>query len=245
MLPMEKLQQDKEKLLAGFDLFLKKNLKVGDTKGTFEWLKTSGKELNSRFPMSKADSFSDKQMRELFELMGPHYGEFTSLEDQREIMTELLDCEIIKGRTLSIGCGLAPHEIYLSAQGLIGEIVGIDTSSSVLKRAKDIAKKEGVKAQFVQNYGSSISYKNEFDQVLLIDSLHWMKGWKQCIIKSAEALKEEGTLFLVYSLFSPAVKINPKGVATILREQKVNITEIKGVEGHVETPRVVIVAKKG
>jgi ubiquinone/menaquinone biosynthesis C-methylase UbiE len=245
MLPMEKLQQNKERLLAGFDLFLKRNLKTGDTESVLKWIKTSGKELDSRFPMSKADSFSDKQMRELFELMGPHYGEFTSLEDQREIMTELLDCGVSKGKTLSIGCGLAPHEIYLSTQGLMGEIVGIDTSASVLKRAREIAKKEGVKAQFVQNYGSSISYKQEFDQVLLIDSLHWMKGWKQCLMRSAEALKEDGTLFLVYSLFSPTVRINPKGVATILKEQKVNITKIKGVDGYAETPRVVIVAKKG
>jgi ubiquinone/menaquinone biosynthesis C-methylase UbiE len=241
---MEKLQQDKEKLLAGFELFLKRNLKVGDTRSVFEWIKKSGKEIDTRFPMSKASSFSDKQMREMFEMMGSHYGEFTSLEDQREIMTELLDYGVSKGKTLSIGCGLAPHEIFLSKQGLMGEIVGIDTSASVLKRAREIAKEEDVKAQFVQNYGSSIFYKKEFDQVLLIDSLHWMKGWKQCLIRSAEALKEDGTLFLVYSYFSPAVRINPRGVTTILAQQKMNITRIKGVDGYEGTPRVIIAAQK-
>jgi ubiquinone/menaquinone biosynthesis C-methylase UbiE len=245
MSPMEKLQpQNNERLISGFKAFLNKYLKPGDMSEIADWTRKNGTELNRRFPIEKIGSYSDKQFREIFELMSVSYGGMTSVKDQEIIMSRLLDCGVNKGRTLSIGCGLAPHEIYLATQGLIGEIVGVDTSSGMLSKAKEIAKKENVKAKFVQDYGSSIPYKNEFDQTLTIDSLHWMRSWKQCLIKTAEALKSNGTFFLIYSILSPAIQINPTGVVTILRDHKIDIIRQEIIEGHAGTPRAIIFGKK-
>lgn len=243
---MEKSQQNKERQIAGFELFLKRNLRPGNLKEIADWAVKNGKELNDRFPIEKSGSYTDEQIREIFELMSVNYGGLTNVGDQKMIMSELLDCGVNKGRTLSIGCGLAPHEIYLASQGLItGEIVGIDTSENMLKRTREIAKKEHVtNAQFFQNYGSDIDYKNEFDQVLLIDSLHWMRKWKECLVRSAKALKDGGSLFLVYSIHAPVVKIDPLGVVKTLTDQKMDVKKYETVGGDAGTPRAVIFAKK-
>jgi ubiquinone/menaquinone biosynthesis C-methylase UbiE len=244
-LPMKELQsQNKEQLISGFKVFLNKHLKPGDMSEIAEWTRKNGAELNRRFPIEKIGSYSDKQFREVFELMSVSYGGMTSIGDQEVIMSKLLDCGVSGGRVLSIGCGLAPHEIYLATQGLIGEVVGVDTSSGMVKKAREMARKENVKAKFVQDYGSSISYKNEFDQVLIIDSLHWMRSWKQCLVKSTEALKNNGAFFLIYSILSPAIQINPAGVSSILKDHKIDIVKQEIIEGHAGTPRAIIFGKK-
>jgi len=244
---MEKLGQNaKEKLISGFEVFLEKHLRPGELSEIVDWMGKHGNELNSRFPLERSGSYSDPELRELFELMSVNYGGLTNVEDQKEIFSELLDCGISKGRTLSIGCGLAPHELYLISQGLIAEeFVGVDTSENMLKRTRGIAQKEGItNVSFVQNYGSDIEYDNEFQQVFLIDALAWMRSWKQCLIKSAKALENNGTIFISHSIYSPVVQINPLEIIKTLAECRVDVKKVSGMDGHAGTPRSIIFGKK-
>jgi SAM-dependent methyltransferase len=242
---MEEQRVDSEKLLSGFELFLKRNLKPGDQKGFLDWAETKGQEI-SRYPMELAPFYTDLQFREIFELLGEHYGFGVVVEDQKMIMLALLDSNVASGRTLSVGCGPAQYEIYLASQGIIkGEIVGVDTASSVLKEAKKIADVERVKnVNFVQEYGSDITFDNEFGQVLIIDSLHWMRKWRQCLERSAKALVPDGRLFLIYSIFAPTGKIDPMEAVKVLSEQGLNVGKLDVVDGYAGTPRAIISAKK-
>lgn len=243
---MERQPLNKERLAFGFEGFLRRHLKPGEPEPFAQWQIAARKDVLTRLPMDQAGSFSEGQLREVFEVIGHSYGFMTSIADQRTILSALIDFGIDKGRTLSVGCGLAPHEIYLASQGLIGEeIVGIDTAKSVLERAEAIAKKEGlVTTKFIQNYGADIDYSDEFSQAFLIDSLHWMRRWKECLIKTVRALKSDGTLSIVYSPHSPAVSINPMEIIKVLSEQKMNVTILAEMASEVATPRIIIAARK-
>ncbi len=69
-------------------------------------------------------------------------------------------------RILDIGCGTGRHSIELAKRGYT--VVGIDLSESMLNRAKEKAKNENVKVEFVQADARHLDYKNEFDLVIML-----------------------------------------------------------------------------
>lgn len=241
---MDNLRPTKEQLVSGFDLFLNKHLKVGDHQVYERWLENEGKILREKFPYTNAELLSDEQIGEVFELMGASYGVETTIPDQKKILSFLLDSGISDKPTLSIGCGLAPHEIYLASQGVLSSFAGVDIAQTTLTRAEEIAKEEGVTAQFKKMHGADVDFVEEFDQVLSIDSMHWMMRWQANLRGVARALKPGGTFFLVYSPNSPRIQIDPLRVIETLTKEGMNVTSTAFMESAIATPRATVVAKK-
>ncbi len=68
-------------------------------------------------------------------------------------------------RILDIGCGTGRHSIELAKRGY--EVVGIDLSESLLKRAKEKALEENVSVDFQRQDARKLTFANEFDLVIM------------------------------------------------------------------------------
>jgi len=100
-------------------------------------------------------------------------------------------------RILDIGCGTGRHSIELAKRGY--NVVGIDLSESMLKRAKEKARNENVKVDFIQADARELNFKNEFHLVLMLCEgafpLMETDEMNYAILKNAaNALRENGKL---------------------------------------------------
>lgn len=69
-------------------------------------------------------------------------------------------------KILDVGCGTGRHAIELAKRGY--SVVGGDLSENMLAKARDNAKLNGVEVEFVCADARTLSYKNEFDLVIMI-----------------------------------------------------------------------------
>ncbi len=69
-------------------------------------------------------------------------------------------------KILDIGCGTGRHSIELAKRGY--QVTGVDLSDSMLKKAKQNAKKYQVAVKFEQHDARSLGYKSEFDVAIMI-----------------------------------------------------------------------------
>ncbi len=67
---------------------------------------------------------------------------------------------------LDIGCGTGRHSIELTKRGY--KVTGVDLSESQLQRAREKAKENGVEVKFIREDARDLTFKNEFDLVMLI-----------------------------------------------------------------------------
>lgn len=86
-------------------------------------------------------------------------------------------------RILDLGCGDGDLTLKISN---ICDVVGIDSSDSMIKKAKD----RGLDAHVVS--GEKLSYENEFDAVFTNAALHWMKNYGAVLEGVSKALKSGG-----------------------------------------------------
>lgn len=233
-------------LVARFGDFLRDNCGTGDPAAWKAWMDNPrSKELTQRFPPQNIDKMTEADFRQAQELMGEHYGFMINIPDERRILGKLLPT-IRDVRTLSIGCGLAPHEIYLAKEGVLTqEIVATDVAGSVIKRAGEIAEKLGVSnIRFEQKAGDEIDYMQEFDQVLAMDSLHWMRSWRDVVRRIGLALRPEGTATILYSRFSPRVQINERNLVEELTKNGMDTVSLETMKSEALSTRVFAHAVK-
>jgi len=69
-------------------------------------------------------------------------------------------------RILDIGCGTGRHSIELAKRGY--NVVGIDLSESMLKRAKEKARNENAKVDFIQADARHLNFNNKFDLAIML-----------------------------------------------------------------------------
>ncbi|MBN2523906.1 MAG: methyltransferase domain-containing protein [Bacteroidales bacterium] len=69
-------------------------------------------------------------------------------------------------KLLDVGCGTGRHSIELSKRGY--SVTGIDLSSSQLLRAKEKAKREGLKIDFFRYDARKLPFENEFDVAIML-----------------------------------------------------------------------------
>ncbi|HRK26050.1 MAG TPA: methyltransferase domain-containing protein [Chitinophagales bacterium] len=69
-------------------------------------------------------------------------------------------------KILDIGCGTGRHSIEMTKRGY--NITGIDLSASMLKRAKEKAKQNGVKVDFWQHDARNLPFVKEFDVAIML-----------------------------------------------------------------------------
>ena len=71
-----------------------------------------------------------------------------NIEEPPKALVELVESEKVKPcKTIDLGCGAGNHAIYLGSKGF--DVTGADISPTVIKIAKENAKRKGVKCNFV------------------------------------------------------------------------------------------------
>ena len=71
-----------------------------------------------------------------------------------------------KLKIIDIGCGTGRHSIELVKRGY--HVMGIDLTSSLLKRAKEKAKDQSLHIDFQRHDARKLPFKNEFDLAIMI-----------------------------------------------------------------------------
>jgi 2-polyprenyl-3-methyl-5-hydroxy-6-metoxy-1,4-benzoquinol methylase len=113
---------------------------------------------------------------------------------------DFIESEIHKNKTikiLDIGCGTGRHSIELSRRGY--DVVGIDLSESLLKRAKEKASEQNLQIAFQKHDARELPFWDEFDLVIMLcegafplmetDEMNF-----QILQNAAKALKPKGKL---------------------------------------------------
>jgi 2-polyprenyl-3-methyl-5-hydroxy-6-metoxy-1,4-benzoquinol methylase len=104
----------------------------------------------------------------LFENYGRKYDE--------EIFTQgtMGECDFIEKelnfnkslRILDVGCGTGRHSIELTRRGY--SVTGIDLSESQLQRAREKARENNLKIDFLRHDARDLPFENEFDAAIMI-----------------------------------------------------------------------------
>ncbi|OFY61040.1 MAG: SAM-dependent methyltransferase [Bacteroidetes bacterium RBG_13_42_15] len=70
-------------------------------------------------------------------------------------------------KILDIGCGTGRHSLELARRGYLN-ITGLDLSESMLKRAKDNAKKENLRIEFIKKDARDFNFNGAFDLAIMM-----------------------------------------------------------------------------
>jgi len=111
-------------------------------------------------------------MKQWYERLFENYG--NKYEQEPFAQGTLGECDFLekefnsdkKLRILDVGCGTGRHSIELSRRGY--NIIGVDLSGSMLKKAREKAKALDLKIDFRQKDARKLNFKNEFDAVIML-----------------------------------------------------------------------------
>ncbi|ASJ02171.1 methyltransferase [Thermococcus profundus] len=128
------------------------------------------------------------------------YSDVYSDEYKRRIETLeplLLKYMPQKGRVLDLACGAGGFSFLLEDLGF--QVVGLDSSESMLERAKEFAKDRRSKVEFIKGDARNLPFdENSFDYVLLIDSLiHFEPGELNAVFKEIGRVLKPGGRFVI------------------------------------------------
>lgn len=69
-------------------------------------------------------------------------------------------------KIIDIGCGTGRHAIELSKRGY--SVTGIDLSESMLQKARENAKRNGLQIEFLQHDARNLPFENQFDVAIML-----------------------------------------------------------------------------
>lgn len=96
---------------------------------------------------------------------------------------------------LDLGCGPGWTSIFLAKMG--ANVTGVDISEDMIKIAKENARKDKLKINFISQDIEKINFSNQFDRVLSYDALHHCPDEKKVLKNAYQALKPGGLLLIV------------------------------------------------
>lgn len=111
-------------------------------------------------------------MKQWYESLFENYG--NKYENESFAQGTIGECDFIEKeinfnknlKILDIGCGTGRHSIELSKRGY--NITGIDLSDSLLAKAKEKAKKNGLNITFQKYDARSLPFSDEFEVVIML-----------------------------------------------------------------------------
>jgi len=116
---------------------------------------------------------------------------------QKEFIQLRADGEI-SGKVLDAGCGTGENALYLASLGF--EAWGIDAALSAIKKAKEKAKKRGIKVNFMAGDALKLqSIKNKFDTIIDCGLFHVFSDEERPIFAASlySALYPNGKYFML------------------------------------------------
>ena len=102
-----------------------------------------------------------------------------------------------KGRVLDLACGAGGFSFLLEDLGF--RVVGLDSSETMLERAKEFARDKHSKVEFIMGDARELPFEdNSFDYVLFVDSLiHFEPGELNAVFREVARVLKPGGKFIV------------------------------------------------
>jgi len=110
--------------------------------------------------------------KQWYETLFENYGQ----QYDNEIFTQgtLGECDFLEKemgfnrdlKIIDVGCGTGRHSIELSKRGY--SITGIDLSESLLQKAREKAKQNGLQVEFLRHDARNLSFENQFDVAIMM-----------------------------------------------------------------------------
>ena len=125
------------------------------------------------------------------------YSTIASL--QAQVSKKLIEQLNLKenDRVLDIGCGIGNLTFKVAEIVKKGHVVGIDSSSSMIKKCNESLKTQNISnINFIQKGITELDFLNEFDVIYSNSVFHWVKEPKRAIDLMYKSLKQGGTLSL-------------------------------------------------
>jgi len=107
---------------------------------------------------------------------------------------------------LDLGCGTGSHALILAKQG--NKVTGVDLSDSMIKLAKEKARRTGIEVDFRQGDVRNIGLNKKFDIVLLMFNVIGYQITNQDLVstlKTASRHLKKGGILIFDCWFGPAV----------------------------------------
>ena len=96
---------------------------------------------------------------------------------------------------LDVGCGDGKITAFLARRVPFGKVVGIDPSLSMLKKAKDTHNEDHL--TFREGSAEHFTFDEQFDHIIAIHVMHWIKEQKIALQNMYDHLKVGGHIHLI------------------------------------------------
>lgn len=111
-------------------------------------------------------------MKQWYEALFENYGK--NYDNESFTKGTLGECDFIEKeidydkslKILDVGCGTGRHSIELTKRGY--NVLGVDLSESMLKKAKENADKKNIKVLFERHDARKLPFKSEFDLAIML-----------------------------------------------------------------------------
>ncbi len=154
------------------------------------------------------------------------------------------------GRVLDLGVGPGWTSIFLARCGY--DVVGLDISPKMIEIAHNNLTKSNLgssKLKFVVGDMEELDFQNNFDAVLIYDSLHHCKNQKAVLEGSRKALKTGGQIIIYEPPFphylSPYAKfvsrkysVTERGISGLVLKKDLRGVGYKKIEQYFKGPRL-------
>lgn len=114
----------------------------------------------------------ENNMKQWYEKLFENYGE--KYDNESFAQGTMGECDFIEKeinhnkalKIIDVGCGTGRHSIELSKRGYL--MTGIDLSESLLEKARDKAKQNGVQVVFLQHDARDLPFDKHFDVAIMM-----------------------------------------------------------------------------
>lgn len=153
-------------------------------------------------------SFTQASKQEREEIMLKS-SEFTYLEEFHHPFDLFFGLDLgtlLEGQVaLDLGCFTGGRSIAWAERYKLDKIYGLDIQDIYIEAAQNLAKRKGIKPEFVCSKGESLPFKDEkFDAILSLDVFEHVQDVEQVLRECNRVLRRGGRLFVVFqSYFHP------------------------------------------
>lgn len=128
--------------------------------------------------------------------------------------------------SLDLGCGFSEVLTFLRSENIIGgRIVGVDSSTYLLKTAKEVSRQVNIKAEYYRSNMAKLDLEDEsFDLVIAIDSLHHCGDWQSPLSEMIRVAKPSG-MVTIFSCRNCMTGLCYKALKRILQIKEISIIE--------------------
>lgn len=153
------------------------------------------------------------ELLEKIDVLGPGQGERDVLANVRSV--------------LDIGCGTGWLAVFLAKRLPGGTVLGVDVSTAMVTRARELARTEGVQNMTVEELDAErMEFAPRFDLIISNAAFHWMRNAENLLERVYRALRPGATLAVQFPLLTeehPMVRtMNRAIIATGLQAHYVN-----------------------